>query len=621
MSHDTINFLSRTSKYYPQLQPVIHTLPGKPGIYQYYDKEGKILYVGKAKNLKKRVASYFNKDAGQSGKLRVLVGKIAEIRHVVVDTELDALLLENNLIKKYQPRYNVLLKDDKTFPWICIKNEPFPRIFSTRNVYKDGSEYFGPYASVKMMNTLLDLVRQLYPLRTCNFRLTEENIQKKKFKVCLEYHLGNCLGPCEGLQSPEEYEKTIREIREIIKGNINAVIGQLKGLMKAYADGLKFEKAQVVKDRLDILEKYQSKSTVVNPKIEHADVFSIISDAEAGYVNYMKVVNGAIVQAHTVELRKKLDESDDELLLHAVIELRNRFESSAPDLILPLQLAEKLPGVSVTVPQRGDKLQLLQLSQRNVKFYKLEKEKQEELVDPERHSNRIMVTMMKDLRMKVEPRHIECFDNSNTQGDYPVAAMVCFKDGKPDKKGYRHYNIKTVEGPNDFASMEEVVYRRYKRLIEENKPLPQLIVVDGGKGQLSSAVNSLDKLELRGKISIIGIAKKLEELYYPGDSFPLYLDKKSETLKIIQQLRDEAHRFGITHHRKRLEKGTIKSVLTDIDGIGYNYAQKLLWKFKSVKKIQSASLSELQETIGTVKGKVVHDFFNGKSNSNEPQSS
>lgn len=546
--------MKKASKYYDQLEPVLRTLPGKPGIYQYYDSEGKILYVGKAKNLKKRVASYFNKDAGQSGKLKVLVSKIAEIRHIVVDTELDALLLENNLIKKYQPRYNVMLKDDKTFPWICIKNEPFPRIFSTRNVIQDGSQYFGPYASVKMMNTLLGLIRQLYPLRTCNYRLTQENIRNGKFKVCLEYHIGNCLGPCEGHQTEADYEQTIGEIREIIKGNINTVITQLKELMRSYADSLQFEKAQVVKERLELLEKYQSKSTVVNPKIEHADVFSIISDPDAGYVNYIKVVNGAIVQSHTVEIRKKLDEDEAELLEHAVVELRGRFESTARELILPMKLPDALPDVKVTIPQRGDKKQLLDLSLRNCKFYKLEKEKQQELVDPDRHTNRIMATMMKDLRMHVEPRHIECFDNSNTQGDYPVAAMVCFKNGKPEKKEYRHFNIKSVEGPNDFASMEEVVYRRYKRLLEEGKPLPQLIVVDGGKGQLSSAVKSLEKLNLRGKISIIGIAKKLEEIYYPGDSLPLYLDKKSETLKVIQYLRDEAHRFGITHHRKGLKR-------------------------------------------------------------------
>jgi len=606
--------LKSLNKYYDQLEPVIKTLPGKPGIYQYFDKDGKIIYIGKAKHLKKRVSSYFNKENTISGKLRVLVQKIAKIKHMVVDTELDALLLENNLIKKYQPRYNVMLKDDKTFPWICIKNEPFPRVFSTRNVYQDGSIYFGPYASVRMMNTLLDLVRQLYPLRTCNYKLTEENIKNNKFKVCLEYHLGNCKGPCEGYQPEEDYIQTIDEIKHIIKGNISTVILQLKELMKQYAESLEFEKAQVVKERLELLENYKSKSTVVNPKISNADVFSIISDTDSGYVNFIKVVNGAIVQSHTVEIKKKLDESDEELLYHAIFDLRNRFESSAKEVLVPFKSELAIPEVKFTVPKIGDKKQLLELSERNSKYYKLEKEKQIQLVDPDRHVNRIMAQMQKDLRMNVEPRHIECFDNSNLQGDYPVAAMVCFKNGKPDKREYRHFNIKTVEGPDDFASMQEIIYRRYKRLLEEGKPLPQLIIVDGGKGQLSSALKSLDELELRGKITIIGIAKRLEEIYYPGDSLPLYLDKKSETLKIVQQLRDEAHRFGITHHRKRMEKGTVKSVLTEIDGIGYTNAQKLLWKFKSVKNIQKASLEELQDTIGNVKGQIVFEFFKAQKN-------
>jgi excinuclease ABC subunit C len=606
--------LKSLNKYYDQLEPVIKTLPGKPGIYQYFDKDGKIIYIGKAKNLKKRVSSYFNKENTISGKLRVLVQKIAEIKHMVVDTELDALLLENNLIKKYQPRYNVMLKDDKTFPWICIKNEPFPRVFSTRNVYKDGSTYFGPYASVRMMNTLLDLVRQLYALRTCSYKLTEENIRNKKFKVCLEYHLGNCKGPCEGFQAEEDYFQTIDEIKHIIKGNISTVILQLKELMKQYADTLEFEKAQVVKERLELLENYKSKSTVVNPKISNADVFSIISDSDSGYVNFIKVVNGAIVQSHTVEIKKKLDESDEELLYHAIFDLRNRFESSAKEVIVPFKSKLAIPDIKFTIPKIGDKKQLLELSQRNCKYYKLEKEKQIQLVDPDRHVNRIMAQMQKDLRMNVEPRHIECFDNSNLQGDYPVAAMVCFKNGKPNKKEYRHFNIKTVEGPDDFASMQEIIYRRYKRLLEEDKPLPHLIIVDGGKGQLSSALKSLDELELRGKITIIGIAKRLEEIYYPGDSLPLYLDKKSETLKIVQQLRDEAHRFGITHHRKRMEKGTVKSVLTEIDGIGYTNAQKLLWKFKSVKNIQKAKLEELQDTIGKAKGLIVFEFFQAQKN-------
>jgi len=589
------------------IQQIIRTLPEKPGIYQFLSWEGKVIYVGKAKNLKKRVSSYFGKE--QYGKVKVLVGKVADIRHVVVDTELDALLLENNLIKKYQPRYNVMLKDDKTFPWICIKNEPFSRIFSTRHVIKDGSLYFGPYASVKMMNTLLYLIRKLYQLRTCRLNLKEENIRKKKFKVCLEYHIGNCKAPCTGLQTADDYDKTILEIKEILKGNIHSVIRQLKELMTTYADNLKFEKAHVVKEKIEILEKFQSKSIVVNPKIENADVFSIISDDNSGYVNYFRIINGAIVQSQTVELKKKLDEADKELLTLAVVELRDRFASKAPEIILPFGIGLDLPDTIQTVPKIGDKKHLLELSERNAGYYRLEKEKRLELIDPERHTKRIMVKMMKDLRMKVEPKYIECFDNSNIQGDFPVAAMVCFKNGKPDKKEYRHFNIKTVDGPNDFASMEEVVFRRYKRLLDEGKSLPQLIVVDGGKGQLSAALKSLEKLELRRKIAIIGIAKRLEEIYYPGDSLPLYLDKKSETLKVIQHLRDEAHRFGITHHRNKRSIEAVKSVLTEIDGIGYSYAQKLLWKFKSVKNIKKASLEELQTAIGKSKGKIVYDYF------------
>jgi len=596
-----------------KLKSILKTLPGNPGIYQFFDKNEKIIYIGKAKNLKKRVSSYFNKEKSISGKLRVLVSKIEDIRHIVVDTELDALLLENNLIKKYQPRYNIMLKDDKTFPWICIKNETFPRVFSTRHVIRDGSLYFGPYASVKMMNMLLDLVKQLHPLRNCKLNLSHRNIEKKKFKVCLEYHIGNCKGPCEALQTEHDYNLSIGEIKQIIKGNIHSVIKQLKDLMKVYAVEMLFEKAQVVKEKIVLLEKYQSKSTVVNPRIENVDVFSIVTDDENGYVNFVKVINGAIVQSHTVEIKKKLDETAREMLSLAILNLRQRFESNSPEIIIPFGLEIKLPEVKFVIPKRGDKKQLLDLSERNCKFYVLEKNRRIELVDPERHINRIMTRMMKDLRMKEEPRHIECFDNSNLQGDYPVAAMVCFINGKPYKKEYRHYNIKTVEGPDDFASMEEVVYRRYKRLMDEEKSLPQLIIVDGGKGQLSSALTSLDRLGLRGKITIIGIAKRLEEIYYPGDSLPLFIDKKSESLKLIQQLRDEAHRFGITHHRKKREKGTIKSVLTEIDGIGYSNSQKLLWKFKSVNNIKKTDLAELQAVIGIAKGKVVFEYF--KTNS------
>jgi len=596
-------------KFLDHLKSILKTLPGKPGIYQYFDEKGTIIYIGKAKNLKKRVASYFNKETFENGKLAVLVRKIADIQFMIVDTELDALLLENNLIKKYQPRYNVLLKDDKTYPWICIKNEAFPRIFPTRYVVKDGSQYFGPYASVKMMNTLLELIRQLYQFRNCKLNLSETNIKSGKYRVCLEYHIKNCKGPCEGFQSEDDYNQTISEITEIIRGNISNVLKQFRELMMKYAENLEFEKAQIIKLKMDHLENYKSKSTIVNPAIDNVDVFSIVTDENTGFVNFLKVIDGAIVQTHTVELKKKLDETPEELLTFAIIELRQRFNSASREIILPFELDIDLQKTIITVPQRGDKKQLLELSERNAKYYKLEKQKQKDLIDPERHSKRILSQMMKDLRLNEIPNHIECFDNSNIQGAFPVAAMVVFKDAKADKKEYRHFNIKTVEGPNDFASMEEVVFRRYKRLLEENQPLPQLIIVDGGKGQLSSAVKSLEKLGLRGKISIIGIAKKLEEIYYPNDSIPMYLDKKSETLKIIQQLRDEAHRFGITHHRSKRDKGTLKTVLTGIEGIGFTTAQALLRKFKSVKNIQKAGAEELQMVIGKAKTEIIQNYF------------
>ena len=597
------------NKYYNQLEPVIRSLPGKPGIYEYFDENGIILYIGKAKNLKKRVASYFNKEKASVGKLKVLVRKIAKIEHMVVDSELDALLLENNLIKKYQPRYNIQLKDDKSFPWICIKNERFPRVFSTRHVIRDGSEYFGPYASVRMMRTILDLTRQLYPLRNCKYNLSEENIRKKKFKVCLEYHIDNCKAPCTGLQSEADYNQTIAGIKQIIKGNINTVARQLKELMQEHSDNLDFEKAHIIKEKIDLLNRYQSKSTIVNPKIRNLDVFSIIDTDKYGYVNFLKVIDGAIVQTHTVEIRKKLEETPEELLSFTITDFRQRFDSAAKEIVVPFKPDLGIPDITLTVPQRGDKKNLLELSTRNAFYFHAEKKKQRALVDPERHSKRILEQIKNDLRLKELPVRIDCFDNSNLQGEYPVAAMAAFTNARPDKKEYRHYNIKSVKGPNDFASMEEIILRRYKRVLEEEKPLPQLIVIDGGKGQLSSALKSLEKLDLRGKITIIGIAKRLEEIYYPGDSLPLYLDKKSETLKIIQQLRDEAHRFGITHHRKRREKGTIKSVLTEIDGIGYSYAQKLLWKFKSVKKIKEATLVDLQGAIGKSKGRIVYEYF------------
>jgi excinuclease ABC subunit C len=604
---------SSRETYFSHLDGIVKSLPHNPGVYQFFDDKNRIIYVGKAKDLKKRVSSYFAKINSISGKVQMLVRKITDIRYIVVNTEQDALLLENNLIKKYRPRYNVALKDDKTFPWICIKNEPFPRVFPTRNVIHDGSQYFGPYANVRLMHTLLNLIRQLFPLRNCNLNLTDKNISSKKFRVCLEYHIGNCKGPCEGLQTKEDYGESVQAIRNIIRGNISVVAKQLKELMMQYASAMEFEKAQLVKENLQALEKYQSKSTVVNPSINDVDVFSILSDESTAYVNFMKVMNGAIIQVHTVEIHKKLDEPDEELLPIAITDIRKRFESRSPEVIVPFTPDFELPDVTFTVPKIGDKKKLLELSERNVRYFRMEKEKQKELVDPEHKVRRILETMKKDLRMAEAPEHIECFDNSNIQGDFPVAAMVCFKKTRPDKSEYRHFNIKTVEGPDDYASMEEIILRRYKRLLEEEKPIPQLIIIDGGKGQLNAALKSLKKLGLAGKMTVIGIAKKLEEIYYPNDPLPMYLDKKSETLRIIQQLRDEAHRFGIAHHRKRREKGTVKSALTGIPGIGYSTAQQLLWKFRSVKNVREATIEELIQVIGKSKGRIVYDFFTLRS--------
>ena len=592
------------------LELQLQTLPDSPGVYQYYDKEGKILYVGKAKNLKKRVASYFTK-SHDNHKTAVLVRKIVEIKHIVVLSEQDALLLENNLIKKLQPRYNINLKDDKTYPWICIKKEPFSRIFPTRKMIKDGSEYFGPYTNFKIVNTLLDLIKELYPLRTCNYDLTEQNIQNHKYKVCLEYHIGNCKGPCEGLETLENYQKHVDAIREILKGNFKESLKEFKQKMNAFAADMQFEEAQKIKEKMEVLENYQAKSTILNPKLSNIDVFSIVSDESMAYVNFLQIAHGAIIRSHTLELKKKLDESDEELLELAVVELRERFHLTSKEIILPFEL-DFGDNIKITVPQLGDKKQILELSQRNAKYHRLEQLKQIQIVDPERHTNRIMAQMQKDLRLSVEPRHIECFDNSNIQGTNPVAACVVFKDAKPSKKDYRHFNIKTVEGPDDFASMEEVVYRRYKRLLDEQQPLPQLIIIDGGKGQLSSALKSLDALNLRGKIAIIGIAKRLEELYYPGDSVPLYLDKKSETLKIIQQLRNEAHRFGITHHRDKRSKSALQTSLETIPGIGEKTMITLLKHFKSVKRLSLAPESEISDVVGASKAKKIHEFYKNK---------
>ena len=585
----------------------LSTLPDSPGVYQFYDSEGKILYVGKAKSLKKRVSSYFHKQHDY-GKTRVMVKKIRSIQHIVVPTESDALLLENNLIKKYQPRYNVLLKDDKSYPWICIRNERFPRVFPTRKLIKDGSEYFGPYTSMKTVKILLDLIRSVYPLRTCNYDLSREKIAAGKYKLCLEYHLGNCKGPCTGLQTEEEYHQQVNDIREIIKGNFKASLHYFRKQMKLLAAEMRFEEAQQMKEKINVLESYKAKSTIVNPRISNVDVFSIISDESYAYVNFLQLSHGSIIRSHTLELKKKLDEEDKDLLELAILEIRQRFHSHSKEIYVPF--AVTLSGdVKVIVPKLGDKKKLVDLSARNAKFFRQERFKQVRITDPDRHTNRIMAQMKKDLRLHEEPRHIECFDNSNIQGSNPVAACVVFRNGKPAKSEYRKYNIKTVTGPDDFASMEEVVFRRYKRLLNEDEPLPQLIVIDGGKGQLSSALKSLEVLGLRGKIAIIGIAKRLEEIYYPEDPIPLYLDKKSESLKIIQQLRNEAHRFGITFHRNKRSKAAINSELEAIKGIGERTAEDLLKEFKSVKRIKEASIEDLTKAIGLSKAKKVYESF------------
>ncbi len=586
-----------------QLEIQLKSLPEVAGVYQYYDKQERIIYIGKAKNLRKRVNSYFTK-THDNRKTALLVKNIVRVEHIVVPSEMDALLLENNLIKKYKPRYNILLKDDKTYPWICIKKEPFPRVFFTRKVIRDGSDYFGPFTSVKTIRSLLDLIRNLYPLRTCNYDLNKEKIEAKKYKVCLEYHLGNCLAPCVGKVAPETYNANIAAIRDIIKGNFKSAFKALHEEMNSYAERMEFEKAQWIKEKIANLENYQAKSTVVNPKISHVDVFSVISDESYGYVNYLQVSFGAIVRSHTLEIKKKLDESDARLLQLGIIEIRQLFSSTSNTVFL----SEKVSlgaSLKVEVPQQGDKRKLVEMSLRNAKYFRMERFKQIKIVDPDRHVKRIMEQMKKDLRLPKAPYHIECFDNSNIQGSNPVAACVVFREGKPFKKDYRHYNIKTVSGPDDFASMEEVVYRRYKRLLEEELALPQLIVIDGGKGQLSSAVKSLDALGLRGKISILGIAKRLEEIYFPEDSIPLYLDKKSETLKILQRARDEAHRFGISFHRNKRSQSSLGSELDKIPGVGPATRDQLLRHFKSVKRVKEGTQKEIVALLGPQKGEKI----------------
>lgn len=593
---------------FEHLKDQIKKIPNSPGIYQYFDKNEVIIYVGKAKDLKKRVSSYFTKSQ-DNAKTMLLVRKIVTIKYLVVETEMDALLLENNLIKKYLPKYNIQLKDDKTYPWICVTKEAFPRIFATRRVIKDGSKYYGPYPNVKMMYTLLDLIKDVYPLRTCRLNLSEKAIEKGNYKVCLEYHIGNCKGPCESKQTEAEYQVFLDEIGSILKGNITSVIKELQGMMESYAAHLKFEEALDIKNKINSLQNYYSKSAIVSPTIHNVDVISMSEDDKSAYVNYLKISNGSIIHGHTVEVKKKLDETPKQIIPFVLIEMRERYGNESSEIIADVKIDKFFPQLKITIPQRGEKKALLELSLRNTKFFMLEKHKQEKLVDPERHVERIMETMKKDLRLKEWPVHIECFDNSNFHGTNAVAACVVFRNGKPSKKDYRHFNIKTVVGPDDFASMEEVVYRRYKRMLEEEQALPQVIIIDGGKGQLSSAMNSIDKLNLRGKITVIGIAKKLEELYFPGDSIPVYIDKRSESLKIIQQLRNEAHRFGITHHRNKRSKNALGTELTGIDGIGEKTATDLLKHFKSVKRIKEADLEELIQVVGKSKAQVVEAHF------------
>jgi excinuclease ABC subunit C len=586
---------------------IFSSLPDKPGVYQFTDSYGKIIYIGKAKNLKKRVTSYFVKN--QSGKTTVMLKKATDIRHIIVENESDALLLENNLIKKHQPRYNILLKDDKTFPWICIRNEPFPRIYSTRNVIRDGSSYFGPYTSGLMVKTLITLIRQLYKLRTCTYNLTEANISAGKFKPCLEFHIGNCKAPCIGNQKESEYSEAILQIREILKGHILSVTGHLKEKMAEYSKELRFEEAQILKEKIDTLTKYRSRSVVVSITIKNVDVFAFTQDDERCYVNYLKVVEGAVVQAFTLEMRSKVDEEKESLLAFAITEIRQRYSSDSPEIIVPFKPDIQLNKIRYTVPKIGEKLKLLELAERNAIYYKLEQKKKQLEHKPESRTGKNLEKVKNDLHMPSLPVHIECFDNSNTMGTNPVAACVVFRQGKPSGKDYRHFNLKTITGPDDFSSMEEVIFRRYRRMIDENQPIPQLVIIDGGKGQLSSAMKSIDELKLRDKITVIGIAKKLEEIYFPGDSVPIYLDKNSYSLKLIQQIRNEAHRFGINFHRAKRSSGMTKSGLDKIKGIGPRTKEILLKNVDSPEKIRNISANELEKMVGKSKAFILTEFF------------
>ena len=593
----------------PELKLKIDALPNEPGIYQYYDSNGVLIYVGKAKALKKRVSSYFVKGRHDSTKTLFLVRKITDVKYIIANSELEALLLENSLIKKHQPKYNIQLKDSKTYPWICIKKERFPRIFKTRTVIKDGSEYYGPYASVRMLRAVMELTVAVSQIRNCNFNLSKVTIEKGKFKKCLEFHLGNCQAPCEGLQSEADYNDFVDSVRDVIKGNLPRITKKLKEKMLVHASSLEFEKAEMLKQKIELVERFQSKSVVVTPTMKNVEVYSIVTDEKSAFVNFMKVNNGAIIQGHTIELKKRLDETPEELLAFAIMDLRTRFSLTAHEIIVPFEILQFDKTVRFIIPQRGDKKALLDLSTKNAKRFRFEKEKQLDKRNPTRRTDRILELIQKDMRLQELPVHIECFDNSNFQGTNAVSACVVFKNAKPAKREYRHFNIKTVVGPDDFASMEEVVYRRYKRLKDEKKSLPQLIIIDGGKGQLSSALAALEKLNLRGKIGIVGIAKKLEEIYFPGDSVPIYIDKRSESLKVIQHLRNEAHRFGITHHRNKRSKGALKTELNSIPGVGEKTVKDLLREFKSVKRVKEASEKEIAHVVGQSRAISILNYF------------
>lgn len=592
---------------------LIKFLPHQPGVYQFLNKQGEVIYVGKAKDLKKRVSSYFNRNRYESAKLRVLVSKVTNIKHIIVETESDALLLENNLIKKLKPRYNILLKDDKTYPWICIKNETFPRVFSTRRVTHDGSRYFGPYTSVVLMKTILELINSLYPLRTCNLLLTSENIEKQRFKPCLEYQIGNCLAPCVGYQSEEDYNKNIESIVQILSGNIQSVKRILIQEMKKQAKLYEFETANIYKQKIEALERYQAKSTIVNPRLNNLDVFTIVKEKNFACVNFIKVVKGSVVQSHNLELKQKLNETSSDLLSFAIAEIRQRLASNSKEIVVPFKPEFTIANCKYIVPTRGDKHKLLQLSQRNAKAYAFEKLAKQESAKSTGHTQRILEQLRRDFKTHTLPTHIECFDNSNLQGTNPVSACIVFRNAKPSKRDYRIFNIKTVEGPNDYATMVEVLRRRYKRLLSSNQSLPQLIIIDGGKGQLSVAYTVLQELGIHRKVSIIGIAERLEEIFFPGDPVPLFLDKNSESLKVIQNARNEAHRFGLTHHRNLRSKQALKSQLTDIKGIGEKSREILFKKYKSYDSISSLSLNELVEVLGEKRGKLIFDYFNPKS--------